>query len=107
VAVEGGTFTDNRAFRVDTPDASVYVASGAQARINLDPRRGTTVIARRGSVDVQTRSGSIPVPAGQYLLIHGDEQPELARGTFSRDRFDVWVAERSQSILQAHNSVSA
>ena len=107
VAVEAGTFTDNRAFRVDTPDASVYVTSGAQARINLDPRRGTSVVARRGSVDVQTRSGSIPVQAGQYVLVHGDEQPELARGTFSRDRFDVWVSQRTDTILQAHNSVSA
>ena len=107
VAVEAGTFTDNRAFRVDTPDASVYVTSGALARINLDPRRGTSVIARRGSVDVQTRSGSIPVQAGQYVLVHGDDQPELARGTFSRDRFDVWVAQRSETLLQAHNSVSA
>jgi len=62
---------------------------------------------RSGSVDVQTRSGSLPVRAGQYALIHGEEQPEIARGSFSRDRFDVWVADRSQTILQAHNSVSA
>jgi hypothetical protein len=40
LAVETGTFAGNRAFRVDTPDASVYVTSGVQARINLDPRRG-------------------------------------------------------------------
>jgi hypothetical protein len=107
IAVEAGTFSGNRAFRVDTPDASVYVTSGGQARINLDPRRGTTVIARRGTFDVQTRAGSIPVQEGQYLLVHGDEQPELARGTFSRDRFDAWVAQRSQTILQAHSSAAA
>jgi len=107
IAVEAGTFSGNRAFRVDTPDASVYITSGGQARINLDPRRGTTVIARRGTFDVQTRSGSIPVQEGQYLLVHGDEQPELARGTFSRDRFDAWVAQRSQTILQAHSSTAA
>jgi len=65
------------------------------------------VIARRGTFDVQTRSGSIPVQEGQYLLVHGDEQPELARGTFSRDRFDAWVAQRSQTILQAHSSAAA
>ena len=107
IAVETGTFAGNRAFRVDTPDASVYVTSGAQARINLDPHRGTTVIARRGTFDVQTRAGSIPVEAGQYVIVRGDDQPELARGTFSRDRFDVWVAQRSETILQAHNSASA
>jgi ferric-dicitrate binding protein FerR (iron transport regulator) len=107
IAVETGTFAGNRAFRVDTPDASVYVTSGAQARINLDPHRGTTVIARRGTFDVQTRSGSIPVEAGQYVIVQGDDQPEVARGTFSRDRFDVWVAQRSQTMLQAHNSASA
>lgn len=107
VAVEAGSFTDSRAFRVDTPDASVYVPSGAQARINLDPHHGTSVVARRGSLDVQTRSGSIPVQAGQYVLVQGDQQPELARGTFSRDRFDVWVADRTETLLQAHNSTSA
>jgi hypothetical protein len=106
IAVESGVFTDNRAFRVDTADTSVYIPSGAEARVNLDPRRGTSVIVRRGSVDVRTRSGSIPARAGQYVLIHGEEQPEVARGSFSRDRFDVWVADRTQTILQAHNSVS-
>ncbi|HWC65710.1 MAG TPA: DUF6600 domain-containing protein, partial [Thermoanaerobaculia bacterium] len=107
VAVESGTFSDSRAFRVDTPDASVYVPSQAQARINLDPHHGTAVIVRRGSVDVQTRSGPLTAEAGQYLLVQGDEQPELARGTFSRDRFDMWVAERTETTLQAYNSVSA
>jgi len=107
VAVESAPFSDSRAFRVDTPDASVYVTSQAEARINLDPNHGTAVIVRQGSVDVQTRSGSITAEAGQYVLVHGDEQPELARGTFSRDRFDVWVAERTETVLQAHNSVAA
>jgi hypothetical protein len=107
IAVETGTFAGNRAFRVDTPDASVYVTSGAQARINLDPHRGTTVIARRGTFDVQTQSGSVSVQEGQYVMVRGDDQPELARGTFSRDRFDVWVAQRSAAMLQAHNSNSA
>lgn len=107
VAVEAGDFTDSRAFRVDTPDASVYVPSGAQARINLDPHHGTSIVARRGQLDVQTRSGAIPVQAGQYVMVQGDEQPELARGTFSRDRFDIWVADRTETILQAHNSTSA
>ncbi len=107
LAVESASLDRNRAFRVDTPDASVYVRPGAQARINLDPNRGTSVIVRSGAVDLQTRSGAIPVQAGQYALIHGEDQPELARGSFSRDRFDVWVADRSQRILQAHNSVSA
>ncbi|HET9794946.1 MAG TPA: DUF6600 domain-containing protein [Thermoanaerobaculia bacterium] len=106
-AAESASFDDARAFRIDTADASAYVTAKGRARVNLDANRGTTVIVRAGSVDVQTRSGSITAEAGQYVLVHGDEQPELARGSFSRDRFDVWVADRTETALSAYNSVSA
>src|SRR5689334_24349330 len=41
---------------------------------------------------------SIPVQAGQYVLVQGDQQPELARGTFSRDRFDVRSEEHTSEL---------
>jgi len=107
LAVESAPFTDSRAFRVDTADASVYVPSHGRARVNLDANRGTSVIVRDGSVEVETRSGPVSAEAGQYVLVRGDEQPELARGAFSRDRFDVWVADRTETALAAYNSVSA
>ena len=107
LAAESAPSSASRAFRIDTADASVYVPSQGRVRVNLDPARGTSVIVRAGSADVQTRSGAITVEAGQYVLVHGDEQAELARGSFSRDRFDVWVADRTETVLAAHNSVSA
>jgi len=107
LAVESAPFADSRAFRIDTADASVYVPSKGRARVNLDANRGTSVIVRDGSVEVETRSGPITAEAGQYVLVRGDEQPELARGTFSRDHFDVWVADRTETALAAYNSVSA
>src|SRR5262245_53245831 len=87
--------TDERsAPRIDTADATVYANSGARVRVNADVRRGTGVVVRAGSVDVKTRSGSYTVRAGNYLLVQGDQEPEIARGSFSRDRFDLWASDR-------------
>ncbi len=84
--------------RVDTDDATIYLSAGAQVRVNSDPRRGTVVIGRAGSAEVRTRAGSYTVKAGHYLMARGDEEPESARGAFSRDRFDLWVADRLESL---------
>ncbi len=90
--------------RVDTEDATVYLSAGAYVRVNSDPRRGTVVIARAGSVEVRTRAGTQTVKAGQYLMVRGDEEPEIARGAFSRDRFDLWVANRLESQDDARSA---
>lgn len=107
LAVESVQSDDAHAFRIDTADATVYLSQQAQVRINLDANRGTSVIVRQGSADVQSRTGSRTVEAGSYLMVHGEQEPEVARGTFSRDRFDMWVADRSNTILQAYNSTSS
>ncbi|MGH9441273.1 MAG: DUF6600 domain-containing protein [Thermoanaerobaculia bacterium] len=106
LAAESLTGGDS-ALRIDTPDASIYLPAQSQARINVENARGTSVIARRGSAEVQTRAGSTTVEQGSYLMVHGGEQPEVDRGSFSRDRFDIWVAERTDSTLAAYNSASA
>jgi hypothetical protein len=107
IAVESVATGSDRPLRVDTPDASIYMPGRARVRVNLDQRRGTSIIVRDGSAEVQMRSGSRTLEAGSYLLVHGDQEPEVARGTFSRDRFDAWVAERTQSVLEAYNSTAA
>jgi hypothetical protein len=84
--------------RIDTDDATVYLSAGARVRVNSDPRRGTVVIGRAGTADVRTRTGTYTVRAGQYLMVRGDEEPETARGAFSRDRFDIWVADRLETL---------
>jgi hypothetical protein len=92
--------------RIDTDDASIYVSSDARVRVNADPRRGTAVIARAGNAEVRTPQGSYKVRAGEYLVTHAEEEPEIERGTFSRDRFDIWAAERLETTLDPHGVAS-
>lgn len=92
--------------RVDTDDATVYLSAGARARVNSDERHGTVVVARYGSAEVRTHDGSFTVKAGSYLAVLGDEQPEVARGSFSRDRFDVWSADRFDIAAEAYGAAS-
>ena len=93
--------------RVDTQEASIYANSGARVRINADPRRGTSVVVRAGSVEVKTPSGSYTVRAGNYLLAEGESEPEIARGSFSRDRFDLWAADRLEVTYDSPRNASS
>ena len=93
--------------RIDTADATVYANNGARVRVNTDVRRGTGVVVRAGSVEVKTRSGSYTVRAGNYLLVQGDQEPEIARGSFSRDRFDLWASDRLEATYDAPQSASS
>ncbi len=92
--------------RIDTADATIYAGSGSRVRVNSDVRRGTAVVVRAGSVEVRTRTGTYTVRAGNYLLVQGDQEPEIARGSFSRDRFDLWAADRLEVTYDAPQSAS-
>jgi hypothetical protein len=94
--------------RIDTEDATVYVSASSRVRVNADPRRGTTVVVRAGSAEIRTRSDSYTLEAGQYLMVQGDETPDISRGVFSRDRFDLWCADRLEGLAsETTRSVSA
>lgn len=95
---------DNQIPRIDTDDATVYLSPGARVRVNMDRRRGTVVIDRTGSVEVRTREGSYKMRSGQYLMVRGDEEPQIERGSFSRDRFDIWAADRMDSLSETRNA---
>lgn len=84
--------------RIDTEAATVYLSAGSRVRVNADPRRGTVVVVRAGSVEVRTRVDSYTLEAGQYMLVDEDNEPEIARGVFSRDRFDLWAADRLEDL---------
>ena len=84
--------------RIDTEAATVYLAAGSRVRVNADPRRGTVVVVRAGTAEVRTRSDSYTLEAGQYLLVDEDDEAEIARGVFSRDRFDLWAADRLEEL---------
>ena len=106
--VLAGVGSDDRSLpRIDTEDATIYVNSGGRVRVNADPRRGTVVVARAGSAEVRTRAGSYTVRAGNYLIAHGDQEPEVARGDFSRDRFDIWAADRLETTYESNRSASS
>lgn len=98
---------DRQAPRIDTQDATVYASVGSRVRVNSDPRRGTSVVVRAGSVEVRTPAGSYTVRAGNYLLVQGDQEPEIARGDFSRDRFDIWAADRLEQTYDTSRSASS
>ncbi len=76
-------------------------------RVNADVRRGSSVVVRAGSVEVRTPAGSYTVRAGNYLLVQGDQEPEIARGSFSRDRFDLWASDRLETTVDAPQSASS
>ena len=97
---------ENAVPRVDTDDLSVYVNAGSRVRVNADPRHGSAVVVRAGSVEVKTPTGSYTVRAGNYMLAHGDEEPEIARGSFSRDRFDIWAADRLSATYDSPQNAS-
>jgi hypothetical protein len=84
--------------RIDTEDATVYLSAGSRVRVNADPRRGTVVVVRTGSAEVRTRNDSYTVEAGSYLMVEGDEPAEIARGVFSRDRFDLWAGDELETL---------
>ena len=91
-------YDDRSIPRIDTEDATVYLSAGTRVRVNADPRRGTVVVVRAGSAEVRTRLDSYTVDGGQYLMVEGDEPAEISRGVFSRDRFDLWAADRLEEL---------
>ena len=100
--------TDDKSVpRIDTEDVTVYANEGARVRVNADPRRGSAVIVRAGSVEVKSPAGSYTVRAGNYLLSQGEEEAEISRGSFSRDRFDIWAADRLASTYETPQNASS
>lgn len=105
-AVLAASASDDATPRVDTDDATIYLSAGSRVRVNADSRRGTVVIARAGAAEVRTRAGTTTVRAGSYLEVNADQDPEVARGSFSRDRFDIWSADRFDMAADAHSASS-
>ena len=89
---------ENNIPRIDTDEATIYLGAGAVVRVNADPRHGTSVIARTGNAEVHTPMGSYRVKAGEYLNARSEYEPEVGRGSFSHDRFDIWAEDRLGSF---------
>lgn len=95
---------ENQIPRIDTEDATVYLTAGARVRVNVDSRRGTVVIDRNGALDVRTRSGSYKLRPGQYMMVREEDDPEIERGSFSRDRFDIWAADQLERTTETRSA---
>jgi hypothetical protein len=85
--------TRERAFRLDTEDATVLSSSRASFRVDAG-RRGTEVYVVSGSVELNARGGRALVKAGEYAFAAGDDDIDVEPSDLPRDRFTRFVQER-------------
>ena len=86
--------TGERAFRLDTDDATIVVEGRGHVRVDVG-RRGTDVYVLSGEAEVVGRGGQALVRAGQYALVLGDSGIDVESVDGPRDRFARFVDERS------------
>ena len=82
-----------RAFRLDTDDATVVVEGRGLVRVDAG-RRGTEVYVLSGEVEVAGRGGRAVVRAGQYAFVLGADEIAVENHDPPRDRFTRFVDER-------------
>ncbi|HQR47400.1 MAG TPA: FecR family protein, partial [Thermoanaerobaculia bacterium] len=82
-----------RAFRLDTDDATVVVEGRGLVRVDAS-RRGTEIWVLAGEAEVAGRGGQVVVGAGQYAFVLGDGEIEAENYDPPRDRFTRFVDER-------------
>ncbi|MGE5345255.1 MAG: DUF6600 domain-containing protein [Acidithiobacillales bacterium] len=82
-----------RAFRLDTDDATVVVEGRGLVRVDAG-RRGTEVYVLSGEAQVLGRAGSVTVREGGYALVTGEEQIETGEASQPGDQFARFVDER-------------
>jgi len=82
-------------FRIDTPDASVYLLGDGDFRIEATGG-STRAISRRGVAEVVGAGGSVLVRGGMRTTVVNSGLPDAPEpfNTFGTDSFDRWVAER-------------
>jgi hypothetical protein len=105
LALEAGTLRitsmlrDKEEFRIDTPDASVYLVGNGEFRIDISGGRGTRVASLRGVAEVVGNESSVLVRGGTGTSviagsIPADPQPYTA---FASDGFDRWCMARNDA----------
>lgn len=82
-----------RAFRLDTDDATIVVEGRSVARVDAGSR-GTEVHVVAGEVEVTGRVGSVVLREGEYALVRGDEDIDTGEAAQPRDRLARFVDER-------------
>lgn len=85
--------SEERAIRIDTPDASVVLSERGLFRIDAG-RRGTEVYVLAGNAKILARSGSAAIRRGEYAFVSGSEEIEVDRADAPVDRFTRFIDER-------------
>jgi len=96
-------------FRVDTPDASVYLLGNGDFRIEVDDRGQTRVFSRRGVAEVVGDGGSVLLRGGMRTTAYSGSVPEDPESfnTFVADDFDRWVEARDESYRPHEEEVAS
>lgn len=82
-----------RAFRLDTDDATVVVEGRGLVRVDAG-RRGTEVYVLSGEAEVAGQGGWALIRAGQYAYVLGADEIAIENYDPPRDRFTRFVDER-------------
>jgi hypothetical protein len=90
------------AYRVDTPGGSVSTAEPGEYRVSLltgTLGAETELAVLRGSAEIATDRGSMPVNAGERSLVRAGDRPAypVAFNSASWDAFDRWSEERREA----------
>ena len=91
------TLDGKEEFRIDTPDASIYLLG--DFRIEVDDRGETRVFSRRGVAEVVGDGGSVLLRGGMRTTVWAGAIPDDPQpfNSFVTDPFDGWVEARAES----------
>ncbi|HUF78155.1 MAG TPA: DUF6600 domain-containing protein, partial [Thermoanaerobaculia bacterium] len=104
--VVGADFLGEGLPRVDTPNVTVYPRDAGTYRITADGADWSGVVARDGSAEVVTRTGSLLVRAGEEAIVEGDTGPrERVRRASREDSLELWGRRLSQEASYAASYV--
>jgi hypothetical protein len=89
---------------IDTPSVAIHPAhKDVVVRVEIHPDGDTTVIVRKGEVQISTPKGIADVKEGQMATVRGatdDAQYRIASAP-DRDDWDIWNSERDHMIHTA------
>jgi hypothetical protein len=87
---------DKNEFRIDTPDASIYLNGSGEVRVETDGARGTRVESVRGVAEVVGNDSSVLVRGGERTIVIAGGVPDDPRAftAYPSDGFDRWCASR-------------
>ena len=90
---------DEGEFRVDTPNASIYLLGDGEFRIDANDRRGTAVTSIRGVAEVVAGDASVLVRGGMRTTASAGSPPgtPTSQSAFSSDGFDRWCDARDDT----------